>query len=116
MDHLLKVEPSLRTISMDGRVNPAGADRLREWLDIEILQNKNFGLEDGRFVGALKPRGARDTFAFLVDRSGREFFLAAANTSPDVWEWINSNGPVEFSVRTKSDGRQEAFNVTALDR
>ncbi|MDG6078428.1 hypothetical protein E3U23_04385 [Erythrobacter litoralis] len=116
IDHILKIEPSLRTLKMETRIENRNAFQLDEWIALNILEKHNFGFEDGKFIGGLKEKGRRDNFGFLVDTNGREFFIAAANTSPTVWRWLNENNPVEFSVRTKNDGRKEAFNVSRLER
>lgn len=116
IEHMLKIEPSIRTLRLDTRIESENATDLASWIDENIIQQNNFGFEDGRFLGSLKERGRRENFGFLVDSNGREFFVAAANTSPDVWQRLNENKPVEFSVRTKNDGRQEAFNVSKVER
>ncbi|MBO9510295.1 hypothetical protein [Erythrobacter sp. A6_0] len=116
VDHVLKIEPSVRTLRLESRIDNTSAVELAAWIDKNIVHANEFGLEDGVFIGSLKARGRRESFGFLLDSTGREFFIAAANTSPDVWIWLNENKPVEFSVRTKSDGRKEAFNVTKVER
>lgn len=116
IDHVLKIEPSIRTLRLEPRIDSEDAVKLAAWIDESIIHANEFGFEDGMFVGSLKERGRRENFGFLVDSTGREFFIAAANTSPQVWAWLNANKPVEFSVRTKNDGRKEAFNVSIVER
>ena len=116
IDHLLKIEPYLRILLAENRILVPHAQKLRLWIDHEILSNNNYDITDGKFLGQLKVRGRRETFGFLLDNNGREFFLSAASTEPSVWKWLENDGPVEFSVRTRIDGKEEAFNVSKVDR
>lgn len=116
IDHLLKVEPSLRRILGDARVDASSARELRQWINSEIYSNGGLTLQRDRFIGILKPRGRQETYGFLTTRDGQEFFIAAANVAADDWAWLRENGPVEFSVRRKSDGRTEACNVSPVTR
>jgi tetratricopeptide (TPR) repeat protein len=116
IDHLLKVEPAIRSVRRDTRIISKNAGLLVDWINTNIYDGQNLEVSEDRLIGELKVRGRRDTYGFLETRDGREFFIAAGNTTADVWRWLQDDGAVEFSFRTKMDGRTEAFDVERIAR
>lgn len=116
VDHLLKIESSIKTLCRDMRLDAKMAPELRDWIIENILRGNGFELDDGRFVGTLKKNGRRDTFGFMVTADGREFFVPATNPGTKIWSALNEDQPAEFAVRTKPDGRTEAYDFRLLER
>jgi Tfp pilus assembly protein PilF/cold shock CspA family protein len=115
-DHIFKIEQSLQIISKDGRVRSSNYTALRRWIKDELVEAEKIGGgPDGRHIGVLKPLGRKPTFGFIVTREGSEFFVASATVDPETWQWLQDDQAVEFSVRTKTDGRTEAYDIWRLN-
>lgn len=115
-DHIRAVKGALVVIRRNCRRGTEKIDALSNWIEEHAALNRSGGSGGaaGQRIGSLKKSGRQPTFGFILDSDQNEFFVAAARTEPEVWDWLRKDGLVLFEEEASERG-PVAVNIIKYD-